>query len=239
MNPEVLFWSKNPDLYVAFSHIFAVEGLRLVLLDENDLSELSARTSVAAIVLDTENNAEHALRLCNLIKTDLTTAHIPLLALIPSGDERHYLDLIKAGVNESFVRPTSPARILGYLQSVMSKMPQWLDIKRDNGIFRIGELSLEASQRSVRYGAQEIQIGPIEFKLLYRLLQLPGRVFSRSELIEAAWPRNYYVQPRTVDVHIGRLRRLLKHMTGHDIIHTIRCSGYKADLDDINIHRVS
>ena len=232
MNPEVLFWSQNPDLYLVFSHILAVEGLSSALLDEEEVGELAARTSVLAIVLDTENNAEHALRICSLIKADRTTAHIPLLALVPSGDERHYLDLLKAGVNESFVRPISPARILAYLQSLMTGLPKGTaGVRRDVNTFNVWELSLEINKRLVRHGSEEIQLGPIEFKLLCRLLQVPGRVFSRAELIEAAWPPNYYVQPRTVDVHIGRLRRMLEQMTGRNIIRTIRSSGYAAEFD--------
>ncbi|MFJ6328844.1 hypothetical protein [Rhizobium sp. NPDC092011] len=97
MNPEVFFWSQNPDFYLVFSHILAVEGLSSVLLDEQEVGKLAGRTSVLAIVLDTENNAEHALRLCSLIKADRATAHIPLLALVPGGDERYYLDLLQGG----------------------------------------------------------------------------------------------------------------------------------------------
>lgn len=230
MNPEVLFWSQNPDFYLVFSHILAVEGLRSALLDEEEVGELAGRASVLAIVLDTENNAEHALRICSLIKADRATAHIPLLALIPGGNERHYLDLLKAGVTESFVRPVSPARILTYLQSLMSGLPRAEGGRRDGSAFTVWELSIEVSKRLVRHGLEEIQLGPIEFKLLCCLLQVPGRVFSRPELIEAAWPPNYYVEPRTVDVHIGRLRRMLEQMTGRNIIRTVRSSGYAAEF---------
>jgi two-component system phosphate regulon response regulator PhoB len=231
MNPIVLFWSQNPDLYLLFSHILAVEGFTSILLDENSLAELAARTPILAVVLDTENNPQHALRICTMIKADRETAHIPLLALMPGGDERHHLDLLKAGVNESFIRPVSPARILAYLQSLTSSAPQGFGaIRRDRTTFSVWELSLETSHRLVKHGSDAIQLGPIEFKLLCRLLQAPGRVFTRAELIEAAWPPNYYVQPRTVDVHVGRLRRLLERMTGRSIIRTVRSSGYAVDF---------
>ncbi len=232
MNPIVLFWSQNPDLYMLFSHIFAVEGFKSTLVDEEDLAKLAAQTPVLAIVLDTENNIEQALRICNSVKSDRTTAHIPLLALVPGGNERHYLDLLRAGVNESFVRPASPGRILGYLQFLQSGASREApSTPRYGNTLNIGELSLEMSQRLVRYGSEEIQLGPIEFKLLWRLLQAPGRVFSRPELIETAWPANHYVEPRTVDVHIGRLRRMLEQITGRNIIRTIRSSGYAAEFD--------
>ncbi|NTJ63156.1 response regulator transcription factor [Agrobacterium rhizogenes] len=231
MNPVVLFWSQNLDLYLLFSHILAVEGFSAALLDEEELGKLPARSSVLAIILDTENNPDHVLRICSALKTDRATAHIPLLALMPGGNERHYIDLLKAGVSEGFIRPVSPARILAYLQSLMSGGSHGLEaIRRDRNTFNVWELSLETSHRMVRHGSESVQLGPIEFKLLCRLLQAPGRVFSRAELIEAAWPPNYYVQPRTVDVHVGRLRRTLEQMTGRNIIRTIRSSGYSADF---------
>lgn len=232
MNRIVLFWSQNLDLFLPFKHIFAIEGFHFELLDDEDLDDLATRLSVLAIVLDTENGVEKAVRICSLLKADPATARIPLLALMPSGKEQHYLALLKAGINETFIRPVSPPRILAYLQSLQSGSPrEEANVRRGANTFTVWELSLEMSQRLVRHGSEELQLGPIEFKLLCRLLQAPGRVFSRSELIEAAWPANHYVQPRTVDVHIGRLRSMLKKMTGHTIIRTIRSSGYAAEFD--------
>lgn len=230
MNPVVLFWSRNPDLYMLFSYIFGIAGFTSTLIDDEELGEVAARATVLAIILDTENNTEHALRICSRMKADQATAHIPLLALIRSGDQ-HFLDLLKVGVNETFVRPISPARVLSYLQSLLhGSSGDTADPSGSCNLFNVWELSLETSQRLVRYGSAEIQLGPIEFKLLYRLLQAPGRVFSRAELIEAAWPANHYVLPRTVDVHVGRLRRMLNEMTGRNIIRTIRSGGYAAEF---------
>lgn len=230
--PLVLFWSQNPDLYLLFSHILAAEGFRSALLGEEDVGELANSDVVTAVVLDTESDIEHALRICGLLKGNPATAHIPLLALMPGGDEKHYLDLLKAGVNEGFVRPISPARILTALHSLIPGQSQITgSIRRERDTFRIWELTLETSRRLVRHGAAETQLGPIEFKLLRRLLEAPGRVFSRSELIEAAWPANHYVQSRTVDVHVGHLRRTLEKMTGRKIIRTVRSNGYAIEFD--------
>lgn len=231
LSPLVLFWSQNPDLYLLFSHILTVEGFRSALLDEEDVGELANSDAVTAVVVDTESDIEHALRICGLLKGNPATARIPLLALMPGGDERHYLDLLKAGVNEGFVRPISPARILTALHSFVPGQSQIAGSTRwERDTFRVWELSLETGRRLVRHGTAETQLGPIEFKLLRRLLEAPGRVFSRSELIEAAWPANHYVQSRTVDVHVGHLRRILEKMTGRKIIRTVRSTGYAIEF---------
>jgi two-component system phosphate regulon response regulator PhoB len=231
MHPLILFWSHNPDLYLLFSHILAADGFKSALVNDAELEEQAARAAVLAVLIDAEDNIERALLLCNQIRSNRATAHIPLLALLPGGNDQHYLDLLRAGVTEGFVRPISPARIVTYLQSLASGSPGGFAVMRASGdLFNVWELTLEISRRLVRHGAEELHLGPIEFKLLCRLLEAPGRVFSRSELIEAAWPPNYYVQPRTVDVHVGRLRRSLAQMTGRNLIRTIRSTGYAVEF---------
>ena len=86
------------------------------------------------------------------------------------------------------------------------------------------EMSLDTY--SVRRKGHEIRLGPIEFRILRHLLQNPGKVFSRTDLIGAAWPENIHVEERTVDVHIGRLRKSLNSVSGADVIRTVRSAGY-------------
>lgn len=231
MTPLILFWSQNPDLYLLYSHILATEGFRSALADEGDLVEQAARGPALAVLLDTEADVERALRICGRIKTEPETARIPVLALVPGGNAGHCLALLKAGVDENFIRPTSPARILAYLQSLVAGVPQSTAAARgEAGTFNVWELTLDPGRRLVRHGAEERQLSPIEFRLLCRLLQAPGRVHSRGELIAAVWPASHYVQPRTVDVHVGRLRRMLRQMTGRDIIRTVRSTGYAVEF---------
>jgi two-component system, OmpR family, phosphate regulon response regulator PhoB len=229
MSPTVLFWSQNPDLYLLFSHILAMEGYRTAIVDDEELVEHGSRASTLAVLLDTENHIDRAVRVCATIKRNKATAHVRLLALVPTGSESDYLNLLKAGVDECFIRPISPSRILACLQGYATGVPRHVAAIRDR-TFKIWELSLDTGRRLVKHGAEELQLGPIEFKLLCRLLEAPGRVFSRSELIEAAWPPNHYVQPRTVDVHVGRLRRSLARLSGRDIIRTVRSTGYAAEF---------
>lgn len=231
MNPLILIWSRNPDLFLVFDHILAVEGFRAGLIDDRDLDEDAMKAPALALLVDAEGDADRALHLCRLVKENPATAHIPLFVLLPGGNERRYLEFLKVGVDECFIRPVSPARILTCLRMLASGMPSGARaIRRHACTFTVGEMTLEQDRRLVRRGEEEVQLGPIEFKLLCRLLEAPGRVFSRPELIEAAWPPNHYVQPRTVDVHMSHLRRLLMEMTGRNIIRTIRSSGYAAEF---------
>jgi len=92
-----------------------------------------------------------------------------------------------------------------------------------------GDLTLDRETRRVRRGRREIRLGPTEFRLLDCLMQRPGRVYSREQLLDLAWGRDVYVEPRTVDVHVGRLRKALNRPGERDPIRTVRAAGYALD----------
>ena len=94
-----------------------------------------------------------------------------------------------------------------------------------------GDLRMDLAAHRVRRGGRAIHLGPTEFRLLRYLLQHPGRVFSREQLLDAVWGRDVYVEPRTVDVHIGRLRKALNAGGEADVIRTVRGTGYALDAD--------
>lgn len=234
MRRLVLFVSENADLYMLLAHILNKEGFRTALVSEDEVLERAAAGDVTALILDSAEGSDLVLRVCAAIKASDRTSQIPTVAIVPSGDERHYLALLKAGIDENFVRPISPARLLAYLDSLNpfdTSDHHPTDEAQETKV-TIGPLRVEARRRLVSHGDSEVQFGPIEFNILSRLLHAPGRVCSRSELIEAAWPGGRYVQPRTVDVHVGRLRRALERLTGRTLIRTIRSTGYAIELDN-------
>lgn len=233
--PLVLVCSGNANFYVLLAHILASEGFQTMLVSEEEVVEQAALRPVAAIVLDSAGDSDLTLRTCAAIKASDVTSRIPTIAIVSSGDERYYLALLKAGIDENFVRPISPARLLAYLGSLPhngANDQQPTDPARQEAAAIFGALTVEPGRRLVRYGDEKIQFGPIEFNLLRCLLEAPGRVRTRLELIEAAWPSNRYVQPRTVDVHVARLRRELERLTGRPLIRTIRATGYAIDIDE-------
>jgi two-component system phosphate regulon response regulator PhoB len=230
----VLICSGNANFYVLLAYILASEGFQTMLVSEEEVVDQAVLRPATAIILDSAEDSELTVRTCAAIKANDVTSRIPTIALVSSGNERYYLALLKAGVDENFVRPVSPARLLAYLGSLPNNRAndkQPTHPASEDAAETFGELRLEPGRRLVRYGDEDVQFGAIEFNLLRCLLEAPGRVRSRLELIEAAWPSNRYVQPRTVDVHVGRLRRELERLTGHPLIRTIRATGYAIDID--------
>lgn len=238
MKPLILICPCNADIFLLLTHILNVDGFRTLLVTDEEIAEKAAALEPKAIILDTAADPASALRTCAMIRSNRITAAIPTVALVAAGDERHYLDLLKAGVDENFLRPLSPGRLLNYLHS-LSNFPKRPVLSggslpgTQTGTLVFGQLVIHMGRRLVKFDGRELQLGPIEFKLLKRLLEAPGDVFSRQQLIEIAWPPNLYVQPRTVDVHIGNLRRSLRKLTGGNLIRSVRASGYAVELREL------
>ena len=100
-------------------------------------------------------------------------------------------------------------------------------------ILQFEDLIMDLAAHRVRRGAREVRLGPTEFRLLRHLLGSPGRVYSREQLLDAVWGRDIYVEPRTVDVHIRRLRKALNADEVPDLIRTVRAAGYALDRPNV------
>jgi two-component system phosphate regulon response regulator PhoB len=233
MTNLVIIHSRDPDFYILMSHILAVAGFRVLLAEDFDAVVACDVPAVVAVLVDTGNNIDGGTRFCIALKANPATAQLPLLALIPARDEHSYLGLLKAGIDEAFVRPVSPERILSYLRAILGTAKSaTMPSTPTRPVLRFGDLELDEQTRLVRCKSGCAELSPIEFRLLKRLLEAPGRVLSRADLIETAWPSNHHVNARTVDVHIANLRRTLAKATGRTIIRTIRSNGYVADVTD-------
>lgn len=226
MKPLIVICSLDAEFYLFLSHILAVDGFASALTSNVDeMLDLAAEMPVDALVLDCRPDNQMADN-CRRLRQDDRTSALPVIALIGPGAETQHIVLLKAGIDEGFVRPLAPAKLLDYLRTRLgSGRPPGL---RPEGAMSLsyGDIEMQIGRHHVRRNGREIVLGPIEFKLLRHLLENPERVLSREELIEVAWPGNVYVGLRTVDVHISRLRRSLKQASHGDVIRTIRLGGY-------------
>lgn len=231
MTELVMIHSKDPDFYMLMSHILATAGFQASLAEDFEAVAGSEVPAIIAVLVDTCDNIDAVTAFCNALKAEASTAHLPLLALIRARHEQSYLSLLKAGIDEGFVRPVSPERILSYLRAISRANPSFTAPQISlRPLIRFGDLEVDEQTRLVRCKAGSVQLSPIEFRLLKRLLEAPGRVFSRSDLIETVWPESHHVNARTVDVHIAKLRRALVETTGRAIVRTIRSNGYVVDI---------
>jgi two-component system phosphate regulon response regulator PhoB len=226
MKPLIVICSHDAEFYLMLSHVLAVDGFISALASNIDeMFELAADTPVQAWVLDCRSDNQMAASVSRL-RQNPRTSGLAVVALIAPGAENQHIELLKSGIDEGFVRPLAPAKLLAYLH--------WrLGPGRKSGVqpdgamaLHYGDIEMQIDTHHVRCNGSEISLGPIEFKLLRYMLENPEKVHSREDLIQAAWPRNIYVAPRTVDVHISRLRKSLKGSSHSDTIRTVRLGGY-------------
>ena len=228
MKPLVLIESDDLELFLLLQHILDVDGFAARLAEDGEETlRLAIEGRPQAIVLNCREGQSCA-ETCARLKRAAATSAIPVVALVGAGAEKQHAGLVKAGADECLTRPFAPVRLLEYLRMAVGVWPgegsQSVDAFA--GHVRYGGIELRFDTFSVRCNGDETRLGPIEFRLLLHLLENPGQVFSRHELIGAAWPGDRIVEPRTVDVHIGRLRKMLKPLTGSSLIRTVRSEGY-------------
>lgn len=233
MKPLVLICSQDPEFYLVHSHILEVDGFTIQLAGGvEEALALASEREPKAVVLDCQPTSATGSTICARLKGEPRTGGLPVIALIAPGAENQHLDLWKAGIDESFVRPFAPAKLLDCLRTKLA-LPKPGSNGIENGSWLCcGSLEMKLDAHRVRGNGHDIHLGPIEFNLLRHLLENPGKVFSRDELIGAAWPDNIHIGARTVDVHISRIRRALKTASPGSVIRTVRSAGYSLEKPD-------
>jgi len=230
VRPLIIIGSTEADYYGLLNHILEAEGFDAVFGGTiEEVLHLAAECTPYAIILDTRLGSFSAAKACRALKSNPRTGDLALIALIEPGAESQYADLLEAGVDACFVRPIAPTKLLEHLRTragdgdgISSKTTRSVPLAYA-GI----EMDLEGHR--VKRNGVDIHLGQTEFRLLQHLLRHREHVCDRQELIANAWPQNVHVEPRTVNVHIGRLRKALLLAGGSDVIRTVRSVGYALD----------
>lgn len=192
------------------------------------------------------DNAEHALRLvqealpdlvlldwmlpglsgielARRLRADRRTKAIPIIMLTARADEHDKLTGLDTGADDYITKPFSPRELTARVKAVLRRRaPQMTD-----DVVQVGELRLDPATHRVNAGADQVQLGPTEFRLLHFLMTHPERVHSRTQLLDQVWGDHVFVEERTVDVHIRRLRKALEPSGQDALIQTVRGSGYR------------
>lgn len=176
----------------------------------------------AMIVLDWMLPGISGVDLIARLRRDELTADLPLLMLTARGEETDKLRSFDSGVDDYLTKPFSPRELLARVKALMRRSGT-----PDDGIVERQGLRLEAQSHRLLIGSKEVHLGPTEFRLLSLLMSQPERAFDRAALLDRVWGRGVYVEERTVDVHVLRLRRALKPHGKDHLVETVRGIGYR------------
>jgi len=165
------------------------------------------------------------IEVCRRIRRASETRSLPVVILTARGEEADRVRGLDSGADDYVVKPFSPSELVARLRAVMRRAQP--DTGRD--LLQFADVELDTAAHRVVRGGKAIHLGPTEFRLLRYLISRPGRVFTREQLLDAVWGQDVYVEARTVDVHIRRLRKALNADGGADVIRTVRSAGYALD----------
>jgi len=179
------------------------------------------------VILDWMLPKVSGIEVCRRLRGRAETRNIPLLMLTARGEETDRIRGLDTGADDYVTKPFSMSELSARIRAVLRRIRPGLADDR----VRHGDITVDRVAHRVKRGGREVHLGPTEFRLLDYLMQHPGRVFSREQLLDAVWGSDVYVEARTVDVHVGRLRKALNKDAEADPIRTVRSAGYSLDLE--------
>jgi len=192
----------------------AATGDEALLLIDEEMPDL--------IILDWMLPEVSGIEICRRIKLRDETRDIPVIMLSARAEESDRVRGLETGADDYVTKPYSISELMARVKTNLRRVRKAIE----GQVLSFGNIRLDAEQHRVYHADTPIHLGPTEFRLLQVLLERPGRVLSREQLLDRVWGRDVYVDTRTVDVHIGRLRKALRGAGGEDPIRTVRGAGY-------------
>jgi two-component system phosphate regulon response regulator PhoB len=165
------------------------------------------------------------IEVCRRLRRLPDTATVPIIMLTARGEENDMVRGFDYGADDYITKPFSPVELIARVRALLRRARPELAAEQ----LDFADLVMDLAAHRVRRSDREVHLGPTEFRLLQHLMRNPGRVFSREQLLDAVWGRDVYVEARTVDVHIRRLRKALNGAGDQDLIRTVRAAGYALD----------
>ena len=224
--PAVLVVEDESALSTLLRYNLEREGYRVFeARDGEEALILADEVKPDLVVLDWMLPQLSGLEICRRLRRRGDMRNVPIVMLTARGEEPDRIRGLDTGADDYIVKPFSMTEFLARLRAVMRRVRPSLA----EDIVTVGEISIDRGSHRVRRASRDIHLGPTEYRLLDQLMQHPGRVFSREQLLDSVWGSDVYVEARTVDVHIGRLRKALNGWGEKDPIRTVRSAGYSFD----------
>ncbi|MDP5306568.1 phosphate regulon transcriptional regulator PhoB [Paracoccus spongiarum] len=199
------------------------EGFEVVVADNGeDALLLVQEEQPDLLVLDWMLPKVSGIEVCRQVKADPATRSIPIIMLSARSEETDRVRGLETGADDYVVKPYSVVELMARLRTQLRRTRPASMGER----LSFGDIILDAAEHRVFRAGQPLHLGPTEFRLLSTLMEKPGRVWTREQLLDRVWGRDIYVDTRTIDVHVGRLRKALMQNGGDNPVRTVRGSGY-------------
>ena len=228
--PTVLIAEDESALLTLLRYNLEREGYRVLeARDGEEALLVAAEEKPDLVILDWMMPQLSGIEVCRRLRSRQETRNVPILMLTARGEETDRIRGLDTGADDYLTKPFSMTELLARVRAVMRRIRPSLAEE----VVQVGDIEMDRAGHRVRRAGTEVHLGPTEYRLLAHLIQHPGRVFSREQLLDAVWGSDVYVEARTVDVHVGRLRKALNVEGAGDPIRTVRSAGYSLDQSAI------
>jgi two-component system, OmpR family, phosphate regulon response regulator PhoB len=223
MGARILIVEDEASLTELLRYNLEAEGYEVEIIARGDEADARLRERLPDLaILDWMLPGTSGIELCRRLRARSQTRSLPIIMLTARGEESERVRGLATGADDYIVKPFSIPEFIARVAALLRRTrPERIADK----LIR-GDIELDREKRRVLRGTRELRLGPTEFRLLEFLMEKPGRVFSREQLLNGVWGPDVYIDERTVDVHVGRLRSALNVDAAIDPIRTVRGSGY-------------
>jgi phosphate regulon transcriptional regulator PhoB len=227
---KILVVDDEPDIVSLISYNLKKEGFSVTAVSDGGEALRTIREgNFALVILDLMLPGIHGMEICRMLRRSAGTSQLPIIMLTAKGDETDRITGLEAGADDYMSKPFSPRELIARVRAVLRRSSEQ---KKPGGAVTIGDLVIDQGTYSVMKNGQPLHLSATEFRLLLYLVERKGRVFSREQLLDAVWKDETFVEPRTVDVHIRRLRLQIEDDPSNPVyIRTRRGLGYYLDGD--------
>ncbi|MGI9379398.1 MAG: phosphate regulon transcriptional regulator PhoB [Methyloligellaceae bacterium] len=227
-SPLVLVVEDEPAQLEVLSYNLSAEGFRLLQATDGEEALLLAEEQEPdLIILDWMLPSVSGIEVCRQLKSKNATKEIPIIMLTARGEEADKVRGLDTGSDDYIVKPYSINELVARVRAMLRRT-------RPSGVgatLEFGDIQLDSEMHKVTRNGHPVKLGPIEYRLLVTFMEKPKRVWSRESLLDRVWGQDTFIDPRTVDVHVGRLRKALRSNKDPDPIRTVRGAGYSLDFE--------
>ena len=227
MKPVILLVDDETDLLTLLRYNLERAGLEVLAApDGEEALTIVSERRVDLVLLDWMMPHMSGIEVCRQLRRKPATRNIPIIILTARGEEADRIRGLDTGADDYVSKPFSTDELVARIRAVLRRVRPALAEE----CLAFGDIEMDLAAHRVTRGGRGVRLGPTEYRLLRHLLEHPGRVFSRDQLIDAVWGHDIYVDTRTVDVHIRRLRKALNDGGQADVIRTVRSAGYGLEV---------
>ncbi len=227
MKAHILIVEDDPSLSELLAYNLDNSGFKATVVSEGDEALPTILDEEPdLVILDWMLPNLSGIEICRQIRQHTEIRKLPIIMLTAKGEESERIRGFETGADDYVIKPFSPSELIARVKAVLRRTHP----EKSADVLEFQDITMNLEEHRVNRNGSNIHLGPTEYRLLRVFLEKPGRVFSREQLLDRVWGRDIYVEARTVDVHIRRLRKALQLPGTANLIRTVRAAGYSIDV---------